>query len=611
MLRSIRFIFYLLAFCSFFRMLSAAGSVFGHFITADGARLMDGDQEYRFISWNIPNLNFVEDEMVFTSEHEYALPTSYEIRDALESVRQLGGLVARTYTVPVRSENDAPGTPKYVPAPGVFDEHAFATMDTMLAVANELGIRLIVPLLNEWQWMGGRPQYAAFRGKSEDEFYTDSLLIEDYKKTIHYVLTRRNSVTGIPYNEDKAILCWETGNELSSPYSWTSDIVAYIKSLDRNHLVMHGGFMSKETVEDTLVDIVTSHHYSADPSRAFGFLQYCLDLVDGKKPYIIGEFGFAGTPMIEQMLDWIIDHEISGALIWSLRYHRHRGGFYWHSEPFGHGIYKAYHWPGFTSGQAYDEQGIMALMRKKAFEIRNLDPVPLPVPDVPVLLPFQNPTAISWRGSAGAAAYDVQRSQKKKGPWETVGFNISDAAVPYMPLFHDETAEIGASYFYRVIAKNRIGRSEPSNIIGPVQTAYQAWIDDMGSFGRLYDKKGNWKLETAECRKFKEDTERLSGDAGDVLYYRVPGSITGWRVYSFTQTKNQNLNLSVSGDDSTYTEVAGPQISLYTGTDDYQYWRPVLYESGTAVPESNLIKIELSASSRIARVEVYYTYKKN
>ena len=96
-----------------------------------------------------------------------------------------------------------------------------------------------------------------------------------------------------------------------------------------------------------------------------------------------------------------------------------------------------------------------------------------------------------------------------------------------------------------------------------------------------------------------------------MLYYRVPGSITGWRVYSFTQTKNQNLNLSVSGDDSTYTEVAGPQISLYTGTDDYQYWRPVLYESGTAVPESNLIKIELSASSRIARVEVYYTYKKN
>lgn len=91
---------------------------FEHFISVSGPRLVDGNQEFRFISWNIPNLNFVEDEMGFSFEHAYGLPTAYEIRDALESVKQ----------------------------------------------------------------MGGRPQYAAFRGKSEEEFWTDSQLIEDFKK---------------------------------------------------------------------------------------------------------------------------------------------------------------------------------------------------------------------------------------------------------------------------------------------------------------------------------------------------------------------------------------------------------------------------------------------
>ena len=131
---------------------------------------MDGNSEFRFISWNIPNLNFVEDEMDFTREYEFGLPTSYEIRDALESVKQMGGTVVRTYTIPVRSQTDVEGVPKYVLAPGVFDESSFLTMDTMLAISNEVGVRLIIPLLNAWKWMGGRPQYADFRGKTVHDF---------------------------------------------------------------------------------------------------------------------------------------------------------------------------------------------------------------------------------------------------------------------------------------------------------------------------------------------------------------------------------------------------------------------------------------------------------
>jgi hypothetical protein len=45
---------------------------------------------------------------------------------------------------------------------------------------------------------------------------------------------------------------------------------------------------------------------------------------------------------------------IPGALIWSLRRHHERGGFYHHSEPAGAGLYRAYHWPGFDAGEPYE-----------------------------------------------------------------------------------------------------------------------------------------------------------------------------------------------------------------------------------------------------------------
>ena len=38
----------------------------------------------------------------------------------------------------------------------------------MMALANQYHVRIIFPLVNNWPWMGGRPDYAAFRGKTPD-----------------------------------------------------------------------------------------------------------------------------------------------------------------------------------------------------------------------------------------------------------------------------------------------------------------------------------------------------------------------------------------------------------------------------------------------------------
>lgn len=149
-------------------------TMFDTYITRQGDKLMEGSGEFRFLSFNIPNLLFIEDNMPFEEKNPYRLPNSFEIADALHSVKQMGGQVVRSYTITVAREDAPDGFPCHVIGPGQFNEEAFAAMDCVLALANEIGIRLVIPLVDNWKWMGGVPQYAGFRKKDMRAFWTDS-----------------------------------------------------------------------------------------------------------------------------------------------------------------------------------------------------------------------------------------------------------------------------------------------------------------------------------------------------------------------------------------------------------------------------------------------------
>ena len=56
-------------------------------------------------------------------------------------------------------------------------------------------------------------------------------------------------------------------------------------------------------------------------------------MAKGKKPYVVGEFGFVSTAEMENTMKAIMDMGLSGGLLWSLRFRNRDGGFYWHSEP--------------------------------------------------------------------------------------------------------------------------------------------------------------------------------------------------------------------------------------------------------------------------------------
>jgi mannan endo-1,4-beta-mannosidase len=588
------------------------GQGFQNFITASGSKLMDGDMPYRFISFNVPTLNYQEDEMAFKETNPYSLPNEFEMRDVFETVKEMGGRVVRIYTIPVRNKNFPAESPTYVEAPGKFNEDAFKVTDMMLSLANEYGIRIIFSLLNNHQWMGGRPNYADFRGKSADEFWTNHQLIDDFKKTISFVINRKNTLTGVKYKDDKAILCWETGNELVCPVGWTIEICRYIKSLDKNHLVMDGyaaggrRTVREESIIEPSVDILSSHHYETTSFAMSENILRNLKVIRGRKPYVVGEFGFISTSGIELVLDSVIaNDQISGALIWSLRHHRRYGGFYWHSEPLGNGIYKAYHWPGFESGEKYDEKNLLTMYRKKAFEIQNMEEPVVSIPNPPVLLPVENVYSISWQGSMGASGYHVERAETENGPWKLVGYNVSDAETPYFPLFHDKSAIPGMKYYYRVMAVNASGVSKASNIAGPLGVKYQALIDHMKTTGMLLESKDVFPVNGND-RSYKEAINRISGDKDSEIIYRVPGKFCKCVIYSFEQAKEPSLEILASNDGESWNKISVTHELFLNKESNYDYRIPKLY-SFEGGKEIQFIKMDFVGSSQIARVEILYS----
>jgi hypothetical protein len=304
-------------------------------------------------------------------------------------------------------------------------------------------------------------------------------------------------------------------------------------------------------------------------------------LARGKKPYVVGEFGFVSTAQMADAMKTIMDTGMAGGLLWSLRFRDRDGGFYWHSEPSGGNKYKAFHWPGSTAGAAYDEINLMALVRSNAFAIRGLTPPPIPVPAPPKLLPITDAAAISWQGSVGAAKLHRRTRTGKRWAWTVAGKGIDESFVQYRPLFCDESAPKGIGI---IVSARSTNPACPNLRMSSVRCSHAAtFVDELADFSKVSARRANGDQNARQpqgegrraarggkCRR-RADLSASDGHQGLS------------RVRVFSQNDVADPKFAISADGRNYHDVkAGRRNELFSRPRRLQ-----LLEAG-ALPRRNI-----------------------
>jgi mannan endo-1,4-beta-mannosidase len=209
----------------------------GEFVTRDRDKLVLAGEPFRFFG---SNAYYLEPEVTYGNLGG--------VTEALDKMVLLGMSVVRTIGYNDQSGND----PSVIRSrPGSYREAGLAALDQVVSEAKQRQIRLILWLTGSW---GGVEQYikwykeATGRDTARSEFFINRTIKLWFKEYVEMLVNRVNTVTGIKYSDEPAILAWELGNELRNDQQnpnalleWEDEMSGYIKKIDPNHLVADGG----------------------------------------------------------------------------------------------------------------------------------------------------------------------------------------------------------------------------------------------------------------------------------------------------------------------------------------------------------------------------------
>ena len=244
-------------------------------------------------------------------------------------------------------------------------------LDAVIAAAQDQGIKVVLPLVNNWTAFGGIDQYVRWAGGTyHDDFFTDPQIKQWYKDWVSHLVNRVNTITGVAYKDDPTIMAWELGNELrcsdSGPYppsdqcgsdmmvSWADEMSQFLKAEDPNHLIGFGGegFLCTEpggsdwllncsqsadpvallalaNIDIHGIHVYPNHWQPTDPTSdwedwgAWWIDQQGAIAADANKPYYIGEYGWVeqSTRMVvfDNWLQHFYDAGGDGSHFWVMQ----------------------------------------------------------------------------------------------------------------------------------------------------------------------------------------------------------------------------------------------------------------------------------------------------
>ncbi|AFV00489.2 cellulase family glycosylhydrolase [Simiduia agarivorans] len=485
--------------------LTGATSGFDTFIQRKEHQLFDGEKPFRFFGLHATELHRIEDDVrskasqIGKSDH-FKWPTAREQENWVKSLVWSGHTATRIYALSIDDISLAPDVRKNMPAHVLWDqesqrlvlnEDGMQVLDRLVYLADLHGLRLIIPFVDHWSWWGGKRELALMAGEPDmDDKVTgpiydiNSQTYALYQDLIRQVIGRTNTLTGRKYSEEKAIMAWETGNELRGTNAeFLAQTAALIKSLAPHQLIVDGDQQADSInlpdeavavgseflgLVDPNVDIMSNHFYGDYMSADVVTRQADLAKQYGKV-FFVGEYGLQPMETIRQVTDAIVAHEaIGGALIWGYRGHREAGGFYWHKE--GDSGHLSYHLPGFAVNAANQEQAVVELIRQvqagfATNEQQRRFATEWPDPEAPLLHPIGPQGQINWMGSPMVLRYNLYKANART-EWHLYQADLTDGSNGWDPaimnLYQDSNCQTGDQY--RLTAVNPAGESIGSEI---------------------------------------------------------------------------------------------------------------------------------------------------
>src|SRR5258708_6585153 len=457
------------------------------FVSRSGSSLLLNGQPFRFAGANMHWLA-LDDSIDY--------PSQFRVNDALDAAKEMGLTVIRSHDLGIST-----GCPNCIePSPGVFNETALEQVDYVIKAAGDRGLRLIIPLTDNWHYSaGGKHNFTDWRGISnENLFYYKPRVIRDFETYISVLLNRVNIYTGIPYKDAPTILEWETGKELQPPTSWTQIISTYIKSIDPKHLVIDGREgIDPNAASLTNVDILSDHYY---PKSIVQMNTDARAATKAGKAFIVGEFDWNdanGGDSLSNFLANVQDNPgVAGDAFWELWSHNDQYGYI-------SGDQYTLHYPGDTAAMHSSVQ----LLRSYAYKMSNRPVPPDSLPGTPLLetvIMNGSTNTLIWRGTAAAASYTIERSTMgPDGPWAVICNQCAtDNDTPWV-----DTQVPAGPLWYRVIAYSLSG------IAGPPSASYQAgsrgmMIDNLNDWSKVYQHSSNLRFDATNVQYMRGDTSR-------------------------------------------------------------------------------------------------------
>jgi len=228
------------------------------------------------------------------------------INNVLENASKMGLKVIRCWGFVNGTESNGV---VIQPSLGVYNPNGLDTLDYTIMRADQLGLKLIIVLSNNWDDFGGMNWYVQQAGlKNHEDFYTNSNVISKFEDYIKFVLDHKNIYTGIQYKDDPTIMGWEVANEPrnegNSPEiitKWAEQITNFIRSIDPNHLIGIG--------DEGWFDVKGSSNWAYNGYEGLDWNSLLkLPNVDfGTYHLYPGSWGWIDHP-VETGLKWIKDH---------------------------------------------------------------------------------------------------------------------------------------------------------------------------------------------------------------------------------------------------------------------------------------------------------------